>query len=48
MGPPAANMTEKQRTLLVQLIQTYADRLPSDVAKAEMDQVKEGENIAVR
>lgn len=42
VGLPAAKMTEKQRILLVQLIQSYADRLPSDVAKAEMDQVKEG------
>ncbi len=39
-GLPAAKMNEKQRNLLQQLIQTYADRMPAEVTQAEMAEVK--------
>ena len=41
-GIAAAKMNEKQRGLLMKLIQSYADRMPSEVAAAEMDDVKTG------
>jgi hypothetical protein len=41
-GIAAAKMNEKQRGLLMKLIQSYADRMPSEVAAAEMADVKEG------
>jgi hypothetical protein len=41
-GLPAAKMAEKQRDLLVKLLQAYADRMPGDVAQREMEQVKAG------
>jgi hypothetical protein len=40
-GLPAAKMTEKQRDLLQKLLQSYADRMPADVAAVEMSRVKE-------
>jgi hypothetical protein len=40
-GLTAARMTKKQRDLLMKLLQAYADRMPADVAVAEMAQVKE-------
>jgi hypothetical protein len=39
-GLPAAKMTEKQRDLLTRLLQAYADRMPPDVAEAEMEDVR--------
>jgi hypothetical protein len=39
-GLPAAQMTEKQRELLVKLVQSYASRMPSDVAESEMSHVE--------
>ncbi len=39
-GLAAAKMTEKQRDLLQKLITGYADRMPPDVAKVELDRVK--------
>jgi hypothetical protein len=39
-GLPAAEMNEKQRDLLVKLIQSYAERMPPDVAATEMAEVK--------
>jgi hypothetical protein len=39
-GLPAAGMTEKQRDLLLRLIRGYAERMPPEVAAAEMDEVK--------
>lgn len=41
-GLPAAKMNEKQRGLLRKLIQSYADRMPSNIAEAEMEKVKAG------
>ncbi|HEX5270690.1 MAG TPA: DUF3500 domain-containing protein, partial [Gemmataceae bacterium] len=41
-GLSAAKMNEKQRDLLQKLIKGYADRLPPDIAKSELDGVKEG------
>jgi hypothetical protein len=38
-GLPAAKMTEKQRGLLLRLLQAYASRMPDDVAEAEMADV---------
>jgi hypothetical protein len=38
-GLPAAKMTEKQRGLLLRLLQAYASRMPDDVAEAEMSEV---------
>jgi hypothetical protein len=39
-GLPAAQMNEEQRDLLLKLIQAYAERMPSDVAAAEIVEVK--------
>lgn len=39
-GVPAAKMNEKQRDLLMQLIQSYANRRPPEVAEKEMADVK--------
>jgi hypothetical protein len=41
-GLPAAKMNEKQRDILWKLITGYAERMPPEVAKVELDQVKEG------
>ncbi len=38
-GIAAAQMNEKQRALLMKLIQAYADRMPPEVAAAEMAEV---------
>ncbi|HLJ92384.1 MAG TPA: DUF3500 domain-containing protein [Gemmataceae bacterium] len=38
-GLSAAKLTEKQRGLLLRLLQSYAGRMPSDVAEAEMSEV---------
>ena len=38
-GLPAAKMTEKQRGVLLRLLQAYASRMPDDVAEAEMGEV---------
>ena len=42
VGLPAVKMTKTQQELLVKLIQSYADRLPADVARIEMTGVKDG------
>jgi hypothetical protein len=39
-GLPAAKMNDRQRGLLLRLLQGYADRLPADVAAAQMDDVR--------
>jgi hypothetical protein len=39
-GLPAAKMNDKQRELLVKLIEDYASRMPADVAEVELGQVK--------
>src|SRR5262249_10367896 len=39
-GLPAARMTAPQQTLLVKLLQSYADRMPPEVAETEMNEVK--------
>ena len=39
-GLPASKMNDKQRDLLHKLVQSYADRMPANVAQAEMDKVK--------
>ncbi len=39
-GLPAAKMTEKQRDILMKLIQAYAERMPPDVAEVEMSEAK--------
>jgi hypothetical protein len=39
-GLAAERMNEKQRNLLMKLIQSYAERMPPDVAEAEMAEVK--------
>lgn len=38
-GVAAAAMTDKQRAILVKLLEHYANRLPPDVAKAHLDDV---------
>jgi hypothetical protein len=40
-GLAGAKMNEKQRALLQQLLQAYADRMPPDIAAVEMSRVKE-------
>lgn len=39
VGLPASKMTEKQRGLLLRLLQAYARRMPDEVAEAEMSEV---------
>lgn len=39
-GLPAAQMNPKQRDLLMKLIQSYAQRMPPEVAEAELAEVK--------
>jgi hypothetical protein len=41
VGLPAAKMTGKQRDVLQRLIQGYAERMPPDVAAAELKEVKQ-------
>jgi hypothetical protein len=41
-GLAAEKMDDKQRDLLLRLVQSYADRMPSEVAQAEMAEVKSG------
>jgi hypothetical protein len=41
-GIAAAKMNEKQRDLLMKLIRSYANRMPSEVAETEMADVKAG------
>ncbi len=41
-GIAAAKLTEKQRTLLMKLIHSYAERMPPEVAEPELAAVKEG------
>jgi hypothetical protein len=40
-GLPASKMTESQRDLLLKLLHGYADRMPEDVATAELGQIRE-------
>jgi hypothetical protein len=40
VGLPAAKMNDKQRGLLMKLLEGYADRMRPDVAAVEMDRVK--------
>src|SRR5207249_9168649 len=40
-GLPAAKMTEEQQGLLLKLLQSYADRMPPEVAKIEMAELRE-------
>jgi hypothetical protein len=40
-GLSAAKMTDLQRRLLEKLLQAYADRMPADIAQAEMNEVRE-------
>jgi hypothetical protein len=39
-GLPAAKMTDKQKDTLVKLLEDYTSRMPEEVGKEEMDQVK--------
>jgi hypothetical protein len=41
-GLQAEKMNEKQRALLQQLIESYADRMPQEVRAAELEQVRQG------
>jgi hypothetical protein len=41
VGIAAGKMTPPQRDLLAKLIQSYAERLPADIAEVELKQVKE-------
>src|SRR5262249_2079671 len=36
VGLPAANMNERQRHLLLMLLQAYTNRMPAEVAEAEL------------
>jgi hypothetical protein len=40
-GLPAAKMTDKQRDLLIKLLEAYARRMPDDVAQVEMGELRE-------
>lgn len=40
-GVPASAMTEAQRSLLDKLLHAYIDRLPGDVAAAELDRIRQ-------
>jgi hypothetical protein len=39
LGLPASKMTEKQRGILLKLLQAYAGRMPDEVAEAQMHEV---------
>jgi hypothetical protein len=41
VGIPATKLTDDQNKTLMKLVEAYADRLPSDVAAAEMKRVKD-------
>jgi hypothetical protein len=41
VGLPAGKMTDGQRDTLAKLLQSYADRMPADIADVEMKQVKD-------
>ena len=41
VGLPAAKMTENQRGILLKLVDGYADRMPPEVAKAELKEIKD-------
>jgi hypothetical protein len=41
VGLPASKMTPKQRAVLMNLLQGYANRMPPDIAAAEMAAIKE-------
>ncbi|OWK43287.1 DUF3500 domain-containing protein [Fimbriiglobus ruber] len=41
VGIPAAKLTDSQKVILNKLIEGYANRLPADLAKAELQRVKE-------
>ncbi len=41
VGLRAAKMTEKQQSILWKLVAGYAERMPGDVAKAQLEEVKE-------
>lgn len=38
-GVAAAAMTDKQRAILTKLLESYANRLPPDIAKAELEEI---------
>src|SRR5262249_10896207 len=40
-GLPAAKMNEKQKAILKKLIESYAERMPADIAEVELKGVKE-------
>ena len=40
VGLPAAKMTEKQRSTLEKLVASYANRMPAEIAKAQLEEVK--------
>jgi hypothetical protein len=40
-GLPAARMSHSQRTILMKLLQSYADRMPEEIGAEEMNQLKE-------
>jgi hypothetical protein len=40
-GLPGAKMTEQQRDLLWRLIEAYANRMPADIAEAQLKEVKD-------
>jgi hypothetical protein len=42
VGVAGAKMTEKQRDVLLKLLQSYTNRMPEDVGEEEFRQVKEG------
>jgi Protein of unknown function (DUF3500) len=41
VGLPVSKMSEKQRTLLVKLVQAYANRMPGEVASAQMARARD-------
>jgi Protein of unknown function (DUF3500) len=41
VGVPATKLTDKQREMLMKLVRAYADRLPPEIAAAELKRVQE-------
>jgi hypothetical protein len=41
VGLPAAKMTERQRDTLVKLLRAYTDRMPEEIGRSELAQVRE-------
>ena len=47
-GLPASKMNDKQKAVLLKLVHSYADRMPEEVARLEMDRVEKAGTDKIR